>query len=162
MSRPEQESLRRRLTRALAPHAAVAIDPMRGVPDSWRLPGDTSDIELREARAAHGDSTHGSAGGVWALVGFVQLVGDVIDHLRTPMTDTWQLEAAARGRIRRWVRWEVQGPEAAERTAAEVAAALASGRVPQPDNAVLVDVVDQRPATAPRRPAGLGGARTAG
>lgn len=63
MSRPEQESLRRRLTRALAPHAAVTVDPMRGVPAAWRLPGDTSDIELREARAAHGDSTYGSAGG---------------------------------------------------------------------------------------------------
>jgi hypothetical protein len=161
MSRPEQESLRRRLTRALAPHAAVAIDPMRGVPAAWRLPGDTSDIELREARRAYGDSSYGSASGVWALMEFVRLVREAVDHLRTPMTDTWQLEAATRGRIRRWARWEVQGPHAAERTAVAVAAALASGRVPQPDNAVLVDVVDQRPATAPRRSAGLG-ARTAG
>jgi hypothetical protein len=162
ISRPEQESLMRRLTRALAPHAAVAIDPMRGVPDRWPFPGDTSDIELREARAAHGDSTYGSSRGVWALLGFVKLVGDAVDHLRTPLTDTWQLEAAARGRIRRWVRWEVQGPENAERSAAAVAAALASGRVPHPDDAVLVEVVDQRPATASRRSAGLGGGRTAG
>src|SRR5690348_14950903 len=40
---PEQESLRRRVTRALAPHAAVAIDPLPGIPAAWRLPGDTSD-----------------------------------------------------------------------------------------------------------------------
>ena len=161
MSRPEQESLRRRLTRALTPHAAVPVDPMRGVPDAWRLPGDTSDIELREAWADHCDSTYGSASGVLALVGFVRLVADAVEHLRTPMTDTWQVEAAACGRTRRWARWEVQGPEVAERTAVTVAAALTSGCVPQPDDAVLVDVIDQRPPTAPRRSAGLGGARTA-
>jgi hypothetical protein len=39
---------------------------------------------------------------------------------------------------------------------------MQAGQVPQPDGAVLVDVVDQRPAVVQRRAAGLGRASRLG
>lgn len=143
LSEPEHDSLRRRLAAALSPHPAMVAGPIRGVPVAWRTPGDSADIELWKARTAYRDLTYGSGGVMWAIV---DLVRDAVDQLRTPPTDTWLLEVVARGRIRRWARWEVQGREAAERTAVAVAAALTNGRVPEPADARLVDVIDQRPA----------------
>ena len=156
LSGPEQDSLRRRLAGAVAPNPAVVPDPMRGVPGAWRMPADRADVELHETRADLA-SRYRSSNGIWALVALVRLVEDVVDHRRTPKTDNWRLEAAAGGRIRRWARWEVDGPEAAQRAAATVAAALAAGQVPAPSDAVLAEVVDQRPPTSRRQSAGLGG-----
>jgi hypothetical protein len=157
---PEEESLRRQLATLLAPHPVPVHDPLRGVPGGWRTPGDTSDVALRETRADFGDPP-AIVSGWWALGQLPRLIGDAVGHLRTPWSDTWRLEATARGRIRRWARWEVEGAEATVQAAAMVAAALRAGRVPQPCGAVLVDVVDQRPAVVQRRGAGLGGARRA-
>ena len=160
-SDPEHASLRRRLAATLSPHPAVVVDPFRGAPGAWRTPGDSADVELREARAAYRNPIYGSTGAIRAIVDLIAFVRGEVDHVRTPLTDTWLLEVMARGRIRRWARWELQGAETVERTAVAVAAALASDRVPELPDARLVDVVDQRPACAPHRSTGLGGARTA-
>jgi hypothetical protein len=158
---PEEESLRRRLAGVLAPHPLVLIDPLRGRPDGWRTPGDTADVAMAEALAEFGEPR--SAGSDWwAVAQLVRLILDAVDDRRTPWSETWQVEAAARGRIRRWARWEVEGVDAAERTIATVTTALEAGDVPRPFGATLVDVVDQRPAGYQRRAAGLGGARPAG
>ena len=106
-------------------------------------------------RAVLCDSPYGSSG-AWALADSVGLVVGAVDHLRSPMTDIWQLEAAARGRIRRWARWQIEGAASTQPAVAAVAAALEAGHVPQPPDAVLVDVVDQRPPPTRRRSAGLG------
>jgi hypothetical protein len=87
------------------------------------------------------------------------LILDLVGHLRTPWSDVWQVEALARGRIRRWARWEVDGTDAAHRAIASVSAALEAGRIPEREGAVLVEVVDQRPAGGSRRSAGPGDVR---
>jgi hypothetical protein len=122
----------------------------------WWTPADASDIALSEAAAEFRTVSYW---GEWAAP---RLVLDLVDHLRTPWSDVWRLEALARGRIRRWARWEVDGPEATHRAIASVSAALEAGRIPEPEGAVLVEVVDQRPAGAHRRSAGLGVVRPAG
>ena len=152
---PEAESLRRQLTALLAPGPVPVHDPSRRVPGAWRTPGDTSDVAMQETRAVFGDPRAFDSGW-WALGQLPRLVQDAVRHLRTPWSDTWQLEATASGRIRRWARWEVDGAEATVRAAATVAAALRAGQAPQPSGAVLVDVVDQRPAVVQCRTAGLG------
>jgi hypothetical protein len=158
MSRPEEESLRRRLADAVAAVPHLLDDPLRGRPAGWRTPGDTDDVARREARAQFRCITTGGAPAPWELTG---LIVDLVDHLRTPWSDTWRVEAVARGRIRRWARWEMEGLEAASRAVATVSAALAAGEVPGPEGAVLVDVVDQRPAGGSLRSAGLGGEHAA-
>jgi hypothetical protein len=80
---------------------------------------------------------------------FVRLVRDAVEDLRTPRSDTWQVELIARGRIRRWARWEMTGAEAAEQAVATVGSGVRAGRVPEPWGATLVDVVDQRPLPRP-------------
>ena len=58
----------------------------------------------------------------------------------------------ARGRIRRWARWQITGAAAAAQAASTVTTGLGNGHVPQPWGAILVDVVDvvdQRPAYRP-------------
>ena len=125
------------------------------------MPGDTSDLAMRATRAEFGDPQPIDSGW-WVLGQLPRLIGNEARHLRTPWSDTWQLEALARGRIRRWARWEVEGVAATGQAATAVAAALEGGQVPLPDGAVLVDVVDQRPAGVHRRAAGLGGASRLG
>jgi hypothetical protein len=83
------------------------------------------------------------------VVNFVRLVHDTVEHLRTPRSDIWQVELIARGRIRRWARWEITGADAAEQAAATVASGVRAGQVPEPWGATLVDVVDQRPLYPP-------------
>jgi hypothetical protein len=154
-SGPEEDSLRRRLVGVLAPHPLVVLDPLRGVPGGWRTPGDSADVALRETRAEFGD--HRDVGSSWwAVAQLFRMVRDALDHLSTPWSDTWRLEAVACGRIRRWAIWEIDGAEATEPAVAAVAAALGAGVVPQPTGAVLVEVVDQRPPLRSRRSAGLG------
>jgi len=158
---PEEESLRRRLAGVLAPRPLVLPDAYRGLPGGWRMPGDSADVAIRETLAEFGDLR--SAGSdVWAVAQLVRLIRDAVDHRRTPWTDIWEVEAAARGRIRRWARWEVDGVDATERAIATVSAALEAGDVPRPFGTTLVDVVDQRPAVHERRSAGLGRGRPAG
>ncbi|MCW2700352.1 MAG: hypothetical protein JWQ45_1887 [Blastococcus sp.] len=158
---PEQESLHRRLAGVLAPRPLVLPDPLRGRPGGRLTPGDTADVAMQDVRAEFGGDGHTGLD-LSALADLARLVHEAVSHLRAPWSDTWQLEAAARGRIRRWARWEVEGREATERAIAAVSAALATGRVPEPLGAVLVDVVDQRPAVSHRRSAGLGRASQAG
>jgi hypothetical protein len=154
-SGPEEDSLRRRLAGVVAPHPLVVPDPLRGVPGGWRTPGDRADIAMRQAMAEYGDPREfGSS--LWAVAQLFRLFSDALDHLSTPWSDTWRLEAVARGRIRRWAVWEVEGMEATERALTSTAAALEAGLVPQPPGAVLVEVVDQRPPDRSRRSAGLG------
>lgn len=158
-SGPEEDSLRRRLAGVVAAQPFLVLDPLRGVPGAWRTPADTADIAMHQVRAEFADGRgFGLGGGVVELFG---LLRDAVEHLRTPWSDTWQVEAVARGRIRRWAHWEVEGMEATQRAVAAVAAALETGQVPQPSNAVLVDVVDQRPPSRNRRSAGLGRAARA-
>ena len=154
-SGPEEDSLRRRLVGVLAPHPLVVLDPLRGVPGGWRTPGDSADVALRETWAEFDDHRDFGSGG-WAVTQLFRMVRDAVEYLSTPWSDTWRLEAVARGRIRRWALWEIEGAEATERAVTAVAAALGAGVVPQPTGAVLVEVVDQRPPMRSRRSAGLG------
>lgn len=152
---PEEDSLHRRLAGVMAPRPLVIPDPFRGLPGAWRMPGDRADIAMHEVRAELQDAR--SAGSsVWAVVELLRLIRDGLDHRATPWSDSWRLEAVARGRIRRWAIWEVEGAQAAERAVATVAAALEASVVPEPPGAVLVEVVDQRPPDRTRRSAGLG------
>lgn len=152
---PEEESLRRRLAGALAPHPLVVPDPLRGVAGGWRTPGDAADVAMHQVRAAFG-GRRDAGSNLWAVAQLARLLRDAVNHLRTPWSDTWQVEAAARGRIRRWVHWEVEGSEATEQAVTSVVAALQAGHLPQPCRAVLVEVVDQRPPARGRRSSGLG------
>jgi hypothetical protein len=139
---PEEESLRRRLAGAMARHPAPAPAPGSA---GWMLPGDTADVEMYATLAELRRDPMTTPTNVWAVVQFVRLVRDAVEHLRTPMSDRWQVEVIARGRIRRWARWEITGADAAEQAVVTVASGVSDGRVPEPWGATLVDVVDQRP-----------------
>ena len=156
---PEEESLRRQLATLLAPHPVPVHDPLRGVPGGWRTPGDTSDIALRETRAEFGDPP-AIGSGWWALGQLPRLIGDAVGHLRTPWSDTWQLEATARGRIRRWARWEVEGAEATVQAAARWRPRCGPDRSRSRAARCSVDVVDQRPAVVQRRSGRCSAGRT--
>jgi hypothetical protein len=54
------------------------------------------------------------------------------------------VELRDRGRFRRGATWRVAGPDAGVRALATGAEAVRAGRVPQLDDALLLDVVDQR------------------
>ncbi|MFD2094238.1 hypothetical protein [Blastococcus deserti] len=151
---PEVESLRRRLAGVLARRPVPTADRRPGGPSPWPLPGDTADVEMRATLAEFHRDPMRTSTEVWALRQLVRMLREAVDHVRTPPSDTWQVELVARGRIRRWARWEVTGQEAATQTAATVAAGVRDGRVPEPWGATLVDVVDQRPLPLPlpRRP----------
>jgi len=144
---PEEESLRRRLTAALSrlPPPATAARP-----GDWRLPADTADVERELVLAEFRDTPMRQGTAPWAVGHAVRLVGEAIAHLRTPKSGTWEVELVARGRIRRWGRWQITGAEAAAQTVTTVVTAVAAGRVPEPWGAVLVDVVDQRPPYRPQ------------
>lgn len=139
---PEEESLRRRLATALSPQPAGA--GAVGAADWWH-PTDTADVEKAAVFAQYRDTPMREGTAPWAVGHFVRLVGDAIDHLRTPLSETWEVELIAGGRIRRWARWQIAGAEAAAQAMHTVASAVRAGTVPDPWGATLVDVVDQRP-----------------
>jgi len=144
---PEEESLRRRLAAALSRLPATASAP---VPRNWYLPADTADIEMQATVAAFRDSPMRTGSAPWAVGQAIRLVGEAVAHLRTPRSELWQIELLARGRIRRWARWQVTGADGAAQAVATIAADVAAGRVPEPWGTTLVDVVDQRPPYRPQ------------
>ncbi|WP_142025059.1 hypothetical protein [Blastococcus colisei] len=144
---PEEESLRRRLTAALSRLPAPAV---AGGTGDWRLPADTADVEMQATFAEFRDTPMRQGTAPWAVGHAVRLVGEAIAHLRTPRSETWEVELVARGRIRRWARWQITGADAAAQALATVAAGVGAGRVPEPWAATLVDVVDQRPPYRPQ------------
>lgn len=139
---PEEESLRRRLTAALSRVPAPAVTQGTG---DWWLPADTADVDMQVALSEFWDTPMRQGTAPWAVGHAVRLVGEAIAHLRTPRSDTWEVELVARDRIRRWARWQITGTDAAAQAVATVVAGVRSGRVPDPWAATLVDVVDQRP-----------------
>lgn len=143
----EEESLRRRLTGALSRSPAAPTVVLR--PVGWELPADTAEVELAATRAEFHQTRLPATSDAWAVAELVRLVRDAVGHLRTPRSDIWQVELIARGRIRRWARWEITGAEAAEQVVATVVSGVRAGRVPEPWGATLVDVVDQRPLPRP-------------
>lgn len=144
---PEEESLCRRLAGALASHPVPHTAPVSA---DRMLPADTADLEMHATLAEFRRDPMTTSPEVWAVGQFVRLVRDAVEHLRTPMSDRWQVEVIARGRIRRWARWEISGAHAAEQAVVTVASGVSAGRVPEPWGATLVDVVDQRPPYRPR------------
>lgn len=56
----------------------------------------------------------------------------------------WVVELAARGRIRRGATWRVEGERNASRIAVDVSEGVRRGLVSAPDDALLIDVVDER------------------
>jgi hypothetical protein len=78
------------------------------------------------------------------LVGRLRAVAIGIAALTEPADRVWVVELAARGRIRRGATWGVAGRVDASAVADTVADAVRRGQVPQPEGALLIDVVDQR------------------
>ena len=144
---PEEEALRRRLAAALSRLPSPATSFPAG---DWRLPADTADIEIQAAFAAYRDSPMRLGTAPWVVGHAVRLVAEAITHLRTPKSDTWEIEVVARGRIRRWARWQITGAEPATQVVGTIVAGIGAGRVPEPWGATLVDVVDQRPPYRPQ------------
>jgi hypothetical protein len=143
---PEEESLRRRLAGALARFPVPGVAPPAA---DWELPADTAELDLAGTRAEFLQSRWYAGSEAWAVAEFVRLAREAVDQLRTPRSDTWEVELVARRRIRRWARWEITGAEAAEQVVATVLSGVRAGRVPEPWGAILVDVVDQRPLPRP-------------
>ena len=144
---PEEESLRRRLAGALARFPAPDLAPP---PGDWQLPADTADVEMSATWAEFHRTPWWPGSDPWAVVQFVRLLRETVAHLRTPRSETWEVELIARGRIRRWARWQITGAEAARQVVATVTSEVRAGRIPEPWGATLVDVVDQRPLPRPR------------
>lgn len=140
---PDADRMRRRLEAALgrypAPLAASASTDalVAAAPIS-----DPVDAELAAFR--RGWHRPGTTGWV-AFEAGPALVREGLARLRTPRSGTWEVELLARGRFRRWARWQVVGDEGAGRVLASVTADVAAGRVPDPAGATLVEVVDHRP-----------------
>ncbi|MGY1754794.1 hypothetical protein [Blastococcus sp. SYSU D01042] len=145
---PDVDRMRRRLDAALGQHPAP-LGPE--VPTDIREPAapvsDPVDAELSAFR--RGEGRPGTR--LWALGRTGWLLRMAVAHLRTPRSGTWEVELLARGRFRRWARWQVRGEEAAARALTTVAADLTAGRVPQPDGGTLVEVVDHRPPFRPQQ-----------
>ena len=136
---PDADRMRRRLEAALGQYPA----PLRAtVSTDVRVPAapisDPVDADLARLRDQP-DNT------LLVLVGGGSLIRDGLARLRTPRSGTWEIELLARGRFRRWARWQATGEEAAARVLAAVTDDVAAGRVPDPAGATLVEVVDHRP-----------------
>jgi hypothetical protein len=129
---------------ALSPLPARRTDQRTGSPDQLLAP-DASDRALAAVRGEIGAPGLHHAGAFEILAAAGHLVADAVRHLRTPLSNRWRVELAARGRIRRWAHWEIAGAESAARAAVAVANDMRAGRVPAPVGALLVEVVDQRP-----------------
>jgi hypothetical protein len=78
------------------------------------------------------------------LVGRLRAVAIGVEALTDPVNRVRVVELAARGRIRRGATWRVAGRVEASTVADTVADAVRRGQVPQPEGALLIDVVDQR------------------
>ena len=140
---PDADRMRRRLEAALgrypAPLVASATTDVRAAAAPI---SDPVDAELAEFR----HQWHRPGTRVWVAVeAGPALVGEGLARLRTPRSGTWEIELLARGRFRRWARWQVSGEDSATRVLATVTADVAAGRVPDPVGAALVEVVDHRP-----------------
>lgn len=126
---PDADRMRRRLEAALERHPAPPVasattdvrDPAAPISD----PVDAELARLRDGRPA--------------------LPRGVLARLCAPGSGTWEIELIARGRFRRWARWQGHGEQPAAGELAAVAAAVAAGRVPDPAGMALVEVVDHRP-----------------
>ncbi|SDF02300.1 hypothetical protein SAMN05660662_0746 [Blastococcus aurantiacus] len=145
---PDADRMRRRLEAALerypAPLVASATTDVR---DAAAPISDPVDAELAEFR----HQWHRPGTTVWVgLDAGPALLREGLARLRTPRSGTWEVGLVARGRFRRWARWQVSGDEAAVEVLAAVTAAVAAGRVPDPVGATLVEVVDHRPPFRPQ------------
>jgi hypothetical protein len=136
---PDAERLHRQLDAALGRHPAPLVaSATTDVRDAAAPISDPVDAELARLR-------HVADNDLLALGAGVSLVRNGLTRLRRPRSGTWEIELLARGRFRRWARWQVSGDEAAARVLAAVTADVATGRVPDPAGATLVEVVDHRP-----------------
>jgi hypothetical protein len=135
--------MRRRLEAALGRYPApLMASASTDVREAAAPVSDPVDAELSELRR----QWHRPGTTVWvAFEGGPGLLREGLTSLRMPRSGTWEVELLARGRFRRWARWQVSGDEAAARVLATVAADVATGRVPDPAGATLVEVVDHRP-----------------
>ena len=140
---PDADRMRRRLEAALGRYPAPLVaSASTDVWDAAAPISDPVDAELAEFRRRW----HGPGTTVWvAADAGPGLLREGLTRLRTPRSGTWEIELLARGRFRRWARWQVPGEDAAARVLASVTADVAVGRVPDPAGATLVEVVDHRP-----------------
>lgn len=140
---PDADRMRRRLEEALGRCAApLGASATSNVWDAAAPISDPIDAELAQFRR----QWHRPGTTVWvAADAGPGLLREGLARLRTPRSGTWEIELLARGRFRRWARWQVPGEDAAARVLAAVAADVAAGRVPDPAGATLVEVVDHRP-----------------
>ena len=140
---PDADRMRRRLEAALGRYPAPLV--ASATTDVWDASApisDPVDAELAEFRR----QWHRPGTTIWVAADAVAgLLREGLARLRTPRSGTWEIELLARGRFRRWARWQVSGDEAAARVLATVTADVAAGRVPDPAGATLVEVVDHRP-----------------
>ncbi|RBY75396.1 hypothetical protein DQ239_17140 [Blastococcus sp. TF02-09] len=145
---PDADRMLRRLEAALGRYPAPLV--ASASTDVWEAAApisDPVDAELAEFRR----QWHRPGTTLWvATEAGPGLVRDGLTWLFTPRSGTWEVELVARGRFRRWARWQVSGEEAAERVLATVTSEVAAGRVPVPSGAALVEVVDHRPPPRPR------------
>ncbi|MBN1093118.1 hypothetical protein JKP75_11475 [Blastococcus sp. TML/M2B] len=151
---PDANRLRRRLEEALGRHPAPLV---ASAPTDVRLPAapisDPVDAELAALRG----EWHRTGSAIWALheARRSRPRPGALAQLRAWRSGRWEIELVARGRFRRWARWQGPGEQASrehgsgEQPSAEVlaavAAAVAAGRVPDPAGVALVEVVDHRP-----------------
>lgn len=140
---PDAHRLRRRLEAALGRYPAPLVaSASTDVREAAAPISDPVDAELAAFRSQWRRS--GTTVGVAVHSGPALLRGGLA-WLRTSRSGIWEIDLAARGRFRRWVRWQGSGEPPAAGVLAAVAAAVASGRVPDPAGMALVEVVDHRP-----------------
>lgn len=143
-ARPPRDAgeMHRLLAGALAPVPLEAGEP----PRAWTA--DDDGIEARTAmRSAAASLSVDTATPLRSLV----RVARALARLRTsaqadPSARHQAVVLEARGRIRRSATWLVEDPEEAAHLAASVAADVRAGRLPDPPGAMLVRVLDHRPA----------------
>ncbi len=140
---PDADRMRRRLEAALgrypAPLVASATTDVR---DPAAPISDPVDAELAGLRGRW----HRTGSAIWVSAeARPALPRGVLARPRAPGAGTWEIELTARGRFRRWARWQGPGEQPAAGVLAAVAEAVAAGRVPDPAGMALVEVVDHRP-----------------
>lgn len=136
---PHADRMRRQLDAALGRHPAPLVASASTDVRVAAAPiSDPVDAELARLRyRPDGDGL--------VLAEGPSLIRGALGRLRSPRSGTWEVELVAKGRFRRWARWQVPGAEAAARVLALVAADMATDRIPDPPGATLVEVVDHRP-----------------
>ena len=133
--RGREPELRSRLGPALGPEPGL-LPSADG--SAWG-----SSVGAADRRAAFVKSV-GLLSGLGGPASLIAAIWYGIGVLREPTDDSWIVELDARGRIRRSATWRVGSRADAERVLGTVADAVRQGQVPQPDGALLVDVVDGR------------------